>query len=313
MDSIKIENGHSAISGSSVRLRTKFIKHFPSLQIQQNVIQTIENLNSSSILDIFKFLMKACASEDYLAQETHLEWAELTQEQSKMIWNEIRSQINSTKKLFSNGEIFENTCKSFVEVWESGNFDMASSLLQSIVKYLDSHNSNEVKRVIFLLQSTMPNHAFGGIREIGYSYEEATKFVEFSYQAYCLAEFLFTNYAYFTFLPLLPYLEENVQSETLEVAEETSKFPELENTKASNFEEASIEVSSFNRFSLNKGALDFSTDGVVEFIKNYELFKGFLVAVGGLREIQVDPQFVLDNEDEFGKLIDIIDRNFQKK
>lgn len=280
MYSIKIENGHSAISGSSVKLRTKFIKHFPSLQIQQNVIQTIENLNSSSILDIFKFLMKAGASEDYLAQETHLEWAELTQEQSKMIWNEIRSQINST---------------------------------QSIVKYLDSHNSNEVKRVIFLLQSTMPNHAFGGIREIGYSYEEATKFVEFSYQAYCLAEFLFTNYAYFTFLPLLPYLEENVQSETLEVAEETSKFPELENTKASNFEEASIEVSSFNRFSLNKGALDFSTDGVVEFIKNYELFKGFLVAVGGLREIQVDPQFVLDNEDEFGKLIDIIDRNFQKK
>ena len=156
MYSIKIENGHSAISGSSVKLRTKFIKHFPSLQIQQNVIQTIENLNSSSILDIFKFLMKAGASEDYLAQETHLEWAELTQEQSKMIWNEIRSQINSTKKLFSNGEIFENTCKSFVEVWESGNFDMASSLLQSIVKYLDSHNSNEVKRVIFLLQSTMP-------------------------------------------------------------------------------------------------------------------------------------------------------------
>ena len=146
-----------------------------------------------------------------------------------------------------------------------------------------------------------------------HSYEEATKFVEFSYQAYCLAEFLFTNYAYFTFLPLLPYLEENVQSETLEVAEESSKFPELENTKASNFEEASIEVSSFNRFSLNKGALDFSTDGVVEFIKNYELFKGFLVAVGGLREIQVDPQFVLDNEEEFGKLIDIIDRNFQKK
>lgn len=116
MYDIKIENGHSAISGSSVNLRTKFIKHFPSLQIQQNVIQTIENLNSSSILDIFKFLMKAGASEDYLAQETHLEWAELTQEQAKMIWNEIRSQINSTKKLFSNGEIFENTCKSFVEV-----------------------------------------------------------------------------------------------------------------------------------------------------------------------------------------------------
>ena len=111
----------------------------------------------------------------------------------------------------------------------------------------------------------------------------------------------------------VPYLEENVQSETLEVAEETSKFSESENTEASNFEEASIEVSSFNRFSLNKGALDFSTDGVVEFIKNYELFKGFLVAVGGLREIQVDPQFVLDNEDEFGKLIDIIDRNFQMK
>lgn len=41
MYSIKIENGHSAISGSSVKLRTKFIKHFPSLQIQQNVIQTI--------------------------------------------------------------------------------------------------------------------------------------------------------------------------------------------------------------------------------------------------------------------------------
>ena len=33
MYSIKIENGHSAISGSSVKLRTKFIKHFPSLQL----------------------------------------------------------------------------------------------------------------------------------------------------------------------------------------------------------------------------------------------------------------------------------------
>lgn len=175
--------------------------------------------------------------------------------------------------------------------WQAACFSQLSSTLILLIL-------TKLRELFSCCKAPCPIHAFGGIREIGYSYEEATKFVEFSYQAYCLAEFLFTNYAYFTFLPLLPYLEENVQSETLEVAEETSKFPELENTKASNFEEASIEVSSFNRFSLNKGALDFSTDGVVEFIKNYELFKGFLVAVGGLREIQVDPQFSFGNEDE---------------
>ena len=73
MYDIKIENGHSAISGSSVNLRTKFIKHFPSLQIQQNGIQTIESLNKASILDVFKFLMKSAASKDFLAQETHVE------------------------------------------------------------------------------------------------------------------------------------------------------------------------------------------------------------------------------------------------
>ena len=307
MCNIKFENGYSTISENSVKLRTKFVKNFPDIQIQENVIQTIKNLNNFSILDIFKFLMKAGVSKDYLAQKTHLEWADLTYEQAEMIWNEIRSQINSTTKLFSNGEVLKKTCNSFVTVWESGSFDMAISLLKSVVKYLDSHNSSEVKRLLFLLQSDISNYTFGGIREIGYSYEEAAKFLKFSYPASCLVELLFVNYNYLSYLPLLPYFREIVYSKTPEDAKESK------NAETSKLEEPSTQVLPCNRFSLNKGALDFSTDGIVDFIENYDLFKKFLVAVGGLREIQVDPQFILDNENEFIKLIDIIDLSFQKK
>lgn len=313
MYSIKIEDSHGEISGSVIKLRSKFVKKFSNLQIQKNVIRTIESLNKASILDVFKFLMKSAASKDFLAQETHVEWLELTDEHSKIIWNEIRSQVNSNFRIFPCGDVFENTCEPFVKIWEDSTFDLAIGLFKSVVKYLDCHSQDQINRALFLLGSDMSNYNFGGIQELGFRYEEAVQYLKFSCQVYGLMDGLNTNNCYFSAIPLLSYLEENVQSETSEVAEKTSKVSELENTEASNFEEASIEVSSFNRFSLNKGALDFSTDGVVDFIKNYELFKGFLVAVGGLREIQVDPQFILDNEEEFIKLIDVIDQKFQNK
>lgn len=303
MYSIKIENGHGAISGSSVKLRTKFIKHFPSLQIQQNVIQTIENLNSSSILDIFKFLMKAGASKKYLAQETHLEWAELTDDQAKTIWNEIRSQVNSNFKIFSCGEVFDIS-NSFMEIWTKGSFDLAINLFKSIVKYLDCHSQDEIERLIFLLGSDMPNYNFGGIQELGYTYDEAVKFSKFSYQAFCLTDGLHMNNCYMAAIPLLQYFgeaynPENVKTSNVSESDEDSTFPKAESSEKS--------------ASLIKEKLIFSTDEIVDFIKNYQLFKDFFVSLGGLKNLGFEPQVLLDHEDEFGKLIDIIDRNFQKK
>ena len=305
MYSIKLEDGRGVISGSAVKLRNKFTKAFTNLQIQENVIRTIENLNKASVLDAFKFLMKAGASKDYLAQETHLEWAELTDEQSKIIWNEIRSQVNQTFKLFPEASIFENTCEPFVKIWEDSSFDLAIDFFKKMVKYIDSHSQNEIKRVIFLLGNDSPKNNFGGIREIGYSYEESLRFSKFSYQAFCLMSGLHMNNCYIAAVPLLQYFGESDQPESIRV-KDTSNVSESDKDSA---KEPTIEETST---SFIREKLSFSTDEIVDFIRNYQLFKDFFVSLGGLKDLGLEPQVLLDHEEEFCELLDIIDLNFKK-
>lgn len=305
MYSIKLEDGRGVISGSAVKLRNKFTKAFTNLQIQENVIRTIENLNKASVLDAFKFLMKAGASKDYLAQETHLEWTELTDEQSKIIWNEIRSQVNQTFKLFPEASIFENTCEPFVKIWEDSSFDLAIDFFKKMVKYIDSHSQNEIKRVIFLLGNDSPKNNFGGIREIGYSYEESVRFSKFSYQAFCLMSGLHMNNCYIAAVPLLQYFGESDQPESIRV-KDTSNVSESDKDSA---KEPTIEETST---SFIREKLSFSTDEIVDFIRNYQLFKDFFVSLGGLKDLGLEPQVLLDHEEEFCELLDIIDLNFKK-
>ena len=306
MYSIKLEDGRGVISGSAVKLRNKFTKAFTNLQIQENVIRTIENLNKASVLDAFKFLMKAGASKDYLAQETHLEWAELTDEQSKIIWNEIRSQVNQTFKLFPEASIFENTCEPFVKIWEDSSFDLAIDFFKKMVKYIDSHSQNEIKRVIFLLGNDSPKNNFGGIREIGYSYEESVRFSKFSYQAFCLMSGLHMNNCYIAAVPILQYFGESDQPESIRV-KDTSNVSESDKDSA---KEPTIEETSI---SFIREKLSFSTDEIVDFIRNYQLFKDFFVSLGGLKDLGLEPQVLLDHEDEFCELLDVIDLKFKKR
>lgn len=306
MYSIKLEDGRGVISGSAVKLRNKFTKAFTNLQIQENVIRTIENLNKASVLDAFKFLMKAGASKDYLAQETHLEWAELTDEQSKIIWNEIRSQVNQTFKLFPEASIFENTCEPFVKIWEDSSFDLAIDFFKKMVKYIDSHSQNEIKRVIFLLGNDSPKNNFGGIREIGYSYEESVRFSKFSYQAFCLMSGLHMNNCYIAAVPLLQYFGESDQPESVRV-KDTSNVSESDKDSA---KEPTIEETST---SFIREKLSFSTDEIVDFIRNYQLFKDFFVSLGGLKDLGLEPQVLLDHEEEFCELLDVIDLKFKKR
>lgn len=312
MYSIKIEDGHGAIFGTSIKLRNKFLKKFPNLIVQENVIQTIETLNKASVLDVFKFLMRSAASKDYLAQESHLEWAELTDDQAKSIWNEIRSQVNSNFKIFPCGDAFENTCSSFVEIWENGSFDLAINLFKSIVKYIDTHSQAEIDRAIFLLGSDAPNNNFGGILEIGYSYEEAVKCSKFSYQAFCLMDGLHINNCYMAAIPLLPYFGEIDQPKKIE-AEKTS-ISEIEpKVSESNIDSETEKVTAEIQENSLGSSIEFTFDEVMRFIKNYELFKSFFVTVGGLRELGIEPQFVLEHEKEFCELLDTIDLHFQKR
>ena len=306
MYSIKIKDGHGEISGSAIKLRSKFLKKFPNLQIQENVIQTIENLKKTSVLDIFQFLMKAAASKDYLAQETHLEWTELTEDQAKTIWNEIRSQVNSTFKVFTYGDVFENTCSSFMEIWNKGSFDLAINLFKSVVKYFDTHSQDEIERVIFLLGSDMPNYNFGGIQELGYTYDEAVKFSKFSYQAFCLTDGLHMNNCYMAAIPLLQYFGEADKPESVRV-EDTSNVSESDKDSA---KEPTIEETST---SFIREKLSFSTDEIVDFIRNYQLFKDFFVSLGGLKDLGLEPQVLLDHEEEFCELLDVIDLKFKKR
>ena len=306
MYSIKIKDGHGEISGSAIKLRSKFLKKFPNLQIQENVIQTIENLKKTSVLDIFQFLMKAAASKDYLAQETHLEWTELTEDQAKTIWNEIRSQVNSTFKVFTYGDVFENTCSSFMEIWNKGSFDLAINLFKSVVKYFDTHSQDEIERVIFLLGSDMPNYNFGGIQELGYTYDEAVKFSKFSYQAFCLTDGLHMNNCYMAAIPLLQYFGEADKPESVKV-EDTSNVSESDKDSA---KEPTIEETST---SFIREKLSFSTDEIVDFIRNYQLFKDFFVSLGGLKDLGLEPQVLLDHEEEFCELLDVIDLKFKKR
>lgn len=304
MYNLKLENGQGTIFGTSIKLRNKFVKKFPNLIVQENVIHTIETLNKASVLDVFQFLMKAGASKKYLAQEAHLEWAELTDEQSKIIWNEIRSQVNSNFKIFSCGEVFDIS-NSFMEIWTKGSFDLAINLFKSVIKYLDTHSQDEIERVIFLLGSDMPNYNFGGIQELGYTYDEAVRFSKFSYQAFCLTDGLHMNNCYMAAIPLLQYFGEADKPESVRV-------DESDNTEASTFEGPKDE-SSEKSASLIQEKLRFSTNEIVDFIKNYELFKGFFVAVGGLKKLEIEPQVLLDHEEEFCELLDTIDLNFKKR
>lgn len=312
----KFEDSFKVSSEGSVKLRTKFTKKFPDIQVQKNVIRVIEDLNMLSVCDIFKFLIKASARKDYLVQVMHLEWAELTQEQTKLIWNEVRSQVNSFFKIFPSAEVFDDISDPFTAVWEDTSFDIAVNLLKSVVKYLDSHNIDEIQRVLFLLSSDLSNHNFGGIRELGHSYEEAAKLSKFSYQAYCLMNALCVNCIYFSILPLLPYLSENSQLNTSEV--ETSKSCDF-TSDATTPEDSSVEdeptpsVTPVAKNETAKEKVKLTLNEISDFIENFKLFSDFFIAVGGLRELNVDPQILLDNEDEFVSLIDTIDLNFEKR
>lgn len=304
----QFKNDQITIVGSSVKLRSKFVKKFPNLWLQENVIQAIEDLKKSSVLDVFKFLMQASANKNYLAEFTHLGWANLTDDQSKIIWNEIRSQLNQTFKLFPEADVFENTCESFVKIWEDSTFDLAIDFFKKMVTYLDAHHQDEIKRVIFLLGSDSPRNNFGGIREVGYSYKEAVKYAKFSYQAFCLMDGLHINNCYMAVIPLLPYFGEIDQPKKIE-AEETSIFEIEPKAPESNVNfEAEVVTAE-----VQKKTLEFTFDEMIRFIKNYELFKGFFVAVGGVRELGIEPQFVLEHEKEFFELLDTIDLHFQKR
>lgn len=313
MYSIKLEDGRGVISGSAVKLRNKFTKAFTNLQIQENVIRTIENLNKASVLDAFKFLMKAGASKDYLAQETHLEWAELTDEQSKIIWNEIRSQVNQIFKLFPEASIFENTCEPFVKIWEDSSFDLAIDFFKKMVKYLDSHTQNEIKRVIFLLGNDSPKNNFGGIREIGYSYEESVRFSKFSYQAFCLMSGLHMNNCYIAAVQILQYFGESDQPESVRVKEtSTSDVSELPVDEPPT-SESNVDFETEVQEKTLETNIKFTFDKMIGFIKNYELFKSFFVTIGGVRELGIEPQFILEHEKEFCELLDVIDLEFKKR
>lgn len=313
MYSIKLEDGRGVISGSAVKLRNKFTKAFTNLQIQENVIRTIENLNKASVLDAFKFLMKAGASKDYLAQETHLEWAELTDEQSKIIWNEIRSQVNQSFKVFPEATIFENTCEPFVKIWEDSSFDLAIDFFKKMVKYLDSHTQNEIKRVIFLLGNDSPKNNFGGIREIGYSYEESVRFSKFSYQAFCLMSGLHMNNCYIAAVQILQYFGESDQPESVRVKEtSTSDVSELPVDEPPT-SESNVDFETEVQEKTLETNIKFTFDEMIGFIKNYELFKSFFVTIGGVRELGIEPQFILEHEKEFCELLDVIDLEFKKR
>lgn len=318
MYSIKIKDGHGEIFGSAIKLRNKFVKKFPNLQVQENVIKTIENLNKASVLDVFQFLMKSGASKKYLAQETHLEWAELTDDQAKTIWNEIRSQVNQTFKLFPEASIFENTCETFVKIWEDSSFDLAIDFFKKMVKYLDSHSQNEIKRVIFLLGNDSPKNNFGGIREIGYSYEESVRFSKFSYQAFCLMSGLHMNNCYIAAIQILQYFGESDQPESVRVKEtSTSDVSELPvdepPTSESNVAfETEVVTTEVQEKTLETN-IKFTFDEMIGFIKNYELFKSFFVTIGGVRELGIEPQFILEHEKEFCELLDVIDLEFKKR
>lgn len=313
MYSIKLEDSRGVISGSTVKLRNKFTKAFTNLQIQENVIRTIENLNKASVLDAFKFLMKAGASKDYLAQETHLEWAELTDEHSKIIWNEIRSQVNQIFKLFPEASIFENTCEPFVKIWEDSSFDLAIDFFKKMVKYLDSHTQNEIKRVIFLLGNDSPKNNFGGIREIGYSYEESVRFSKFSYQAFCLMSGLHMNNCYIAAVQILQYFGESDQPESVRVKEtSTSDVSELPVDEPPT-SESNVDFETEVQEKTLETNIKFTFDEMIGFIKNYELFKSFFVTIGGVRELGIEPQFILEHEKEFCELLDVIDLEFKKR
>lgn len=304
----QFKNGQITIVESSVKLRSKFVKKFPNLWLQENVIQAIEDLKKSSVLDVFKFLMQASANKNYLAEFTHLGWANLTDDQSKIIWNEIRSQLNQTFKLFPEADVFENTCEPFVKIWEDSTFDLAIDFFKKMVTYLDAHHQDEIKRVLYLLESTSGNYNAGAFREIGYQYKEISNFLKFHYQAFCLMDGLHMNNCYMAAVPLLPYFGEIDQPKKIE-AEETSIFEIEPKAPESNVNfEAEVVTAE-----VQKKTLEFTFDEMIRFIKNYELFKGFFVAVGGVRELGIEPQFVLEHEKEFFELLDTIDLHFQKR
>ena len=174
-----------------------------------------------------------------------------------------------------------------------------------MVKYIDSHSQNEIKRVIFLLGNDSPKNNFGGIREIGYSYEESVRFSKFSYQAFCLMSGLHMNNCYIAAVPLLQYFGESDQPESIRV-KDTSNVSESDKDSA---KEPTIEETST---SFIREKLSFSTDEIVDFIRNYQLFKDFFVSLGGLKDLGLEPQVLLDHEEEFCELLDIIDLNFKK-
>lgn len=275
----------------SIQLRSKFIKNFPDSHIQETVLQRCEELNELSVPEAFHILMCTAASVSELLKFIQLEPLDVADTQVQLIWNELRSQYNTAHHVFPSAELFFSSSISYVRICSSVSTDYASAIFKCLIMYLNSHSVEEHSHLLYILSNSNVRNQIGGLYELGLDYKQDRNLLINVGDISRLLKGLMTNNCY---LSAVNFVDELC---------DYSSF-----NKNASMEENAIFVGESNN-SLNGSELSF--DSVLKFINNYDLLADTLDCFVELREVGIDPRFLLDRESELSKCLKELDNFVQ--
>ena len=285
-------------STSSIQLRSKFMKTVQDPKVRHAVLVQCEEFINLSVYEVFLILMQTASNFSELVAFTQLEWAKLTDAQLKSVWSELRSQYNTAHHGIPEVELFFNCSEPYIEISNRVSSEHAMSVFKYIIMYLQAHAQSEHSRLVYLLSSVCERYQFGGLLELGFNYAQAQKFLPVVQSVANLTTGLLTNNCYLSAVDLV----QNLCTETTPAAnamDENSKN-NGGNEMTTTVEPAPIVMGC----SCNESKPVFSFKTMCDLVDNYYLLSDTFECFAELRQLGIEPSFLIENEASFKEFID---------
>ncbi len=306
MASFKLQNGVDELTPNTVRLRSKFIKNFPDLTIQETVLHQCEKFIKLSVYDAFNVLMKTASSATDLLAFTHLEHTEISDpELVQSLWNELRSQYSTVNHVFSEYDLFGTCNGAYMRICNKVSTEYAFSIFKYLCKYFGSHDADSRSRLTYLLSSDLERYQVGGLYELKLDPKKDPKLIQQVGSIGLLAKDLLEGNCYLQALDWLDYCfpTTSVSSSNNEIDEKSNTTQVSKLIGIYNSKESNVATNNFNS--------TFSISLITKFTQNYELLDDTFACFADLRKAGIEPLFLLMHENEFIKCLDNIDNIFK--
>lgn len=267
---------------SKIQLRNKFIKAFPSIEAQNQVISECEHLFTLQEDQAVAYLWKRYIEANEPSEDANSSNFKL------LAWRELRSQYTITHPGFPRVYI-PDACKQSYDAFAEVNPIVAVVVTNVAMTYI-KQNIILVDRTLFLLNSDKEANYFGGIRELGFSYAESTVLKSFIKQIRDIFDNLCKHY------------------QNLDISEEELPFtlsPQDENTETtvqSETVQTEIEEHIEEKVELTPDPLAFTI------LQNRQAIEEFCKATASIESLGFNPEELLAKKEVIKNFLEIVDK-----